>query len=87
MLDLPCGSFGLYKSREKIKDSLDFTRLPKSMRFIYLSENRFSGTFDLGNLPESLAFFDVSENTLSGRVRVRQGLIVELDGNEQLTMD
>ena len=57
------------------------------MRFIYLSENRFSGTFDLGNLPESLAFFDVSENTLSGRVRVRQGLIVELDGNEQLTMD
>ena len=72
------------KKNNNFAGSLDFTRLPKSIRNIYLSENRFSGTIDLGNLPESMWFLNVKNNALSGTLRVAHGVLAILGGNEQL---
>ena len=67
--------------------SLDFARLPKSIRKMDLEENRFSGTIDVGNLPESIRSLNVRHNLLSGIVRVPHGIHIRLDGNDELTVD
>ena len=77
----------MYLDKNNFEGSLDFTRLPKSMRYIYLSENRFSGTVDLGNLPESMRVLDVGKNAISGTVRVPNGIDIRLDGNDELTVE
>ena len=77
----------MYLDKNNFEGSLDFTRLPKSMRYIQLSENRFSGTIDLGNLPESMHILYVEKNALSGTVRVPHGLMVILYGNDELTVE
>ena len=73
--------------KNNFEGSLDFTRLPASLRLIYLSENRFSGTIDLGNLPKSMKYLDVGNNALSGTVRVPHGIHIRFQGNDELTVE
>ena len=77
----------MYLDKNNFEGSLDFTRLPKSMRYIKLSENRFSGTVDLGNLPESMMYLDVKTNALKGTLRVPHSEGLFLDGNDELTVE
>ena len=72
--------------KNNLEGSLDFTRLPKSIRKMFLSENRFLGTIDLGNLPEGMWFLNVKNNAPSGTLRVPHGVLAILGGNEQLTV-
>ena len=77
----------MYLDGNNFEGSLDFTRLPESMRYISLSDNRFSGTIDLVNLPKNMLSFNVRTNALSGTVRVPPGLASNFEGNEQLTVE
>ncbi|KNH07879.1 hypothetical protein XU18_1511 [Perkinsela sp. CCAP 1560/4] len=73
-------------SKTNFEGSLDFTRLPTSIRTMYLYENRFLSTIDLWNQPKSMKHLDVSKNALSGTVRVPFDQICSVfEGNENLT--
>ena len=73
--------------KNNFEGSLDFTRLPKSMRYIFLYDNHFSGTIDLGNLPKSMKYLDVGKNLISGTVRVPHGIDIRFEGNDELTVE